>query len=51
MVTKTENYFSTDLRIHDVKMAKALHKVGKLVARELNRRPSPQKKDAQRGKE
>ena len=37
MLTKTENYFQQELQIKDDKLNKALHEVGKLVAKERNR--------------
>jgi len=42
MLTKTENYFSKELKIKDAKLNEALQKVGKLVAKERNRTPVPQ---------
>jgi len=42
MLTKTENYFSTELKIKDAKLNEALQRVGKLVAKERNRTPVSQ---------
>jgi hypothetical protein len=50
MLTKTENYFSTKLKIKDAKMNEALQKVGKLVAKERNRTPVPQGSSAGAGR-